>query len=387
MKINPFIHNLTCLVLILFITGACTKTEILPLEEQVKNRILEYKIVNDNVPLFGAIDHDNNTITVYRPYYSGIDLLIPEIKLEAGTILVDKDGKEINLDGGLSPVPVDTAGFQYRILGNDDKIRTYSLFIKTQVYPTPLQVGYSLVGSDIVNDTKEYEMVVGGSILLYGNFESTSTKSTFEIKHRASGKTVNDLLSVNVIKISNGNYVATLRTDIKADTGYYDIKMHHQGRTAQLPPLRLVFRKPGMLTHTSNADWEKAPGEIITLKGYTANTAYVYNATLVGLKRAYMKIVWDKTKYAEFPEGFPESLLDTPIEIDIVSYTRDELKIRMPNLPPGKYVGQADAGGSSTLGHRVRSTTFGIYLDYEDWTGWGKDNLTGYSREMVVLKK
>ncbi|MDR2283316.1 MAG: hypothetical protein LBE37_08915 [Sphingobacterium sp.] len=387
MKINKFIQ--TVWVLALFSMGACTKTETLPLEEAVKNRIVEYKIVNDNMPLLGAIDNDNNTITVYRPYYSGIDLLIPEIKLEAGSILVDKDGKEINLDGGLMPIPIDTVGYQYRVSGSDSKIRTYSLIIKTQVYPSPLKVGYSLLKTEAggIDQTSPYEMVLGGSVLLYGNFESTSTNSRFEIKHRASGKSANDLLTVSVIKVTNGNYVATLKTDIKADTGYYDIKMYHQGRSVQLPPLRMVFRKPGSFGYKSDAEWTKAPGEIITLTGNTANTFFLYNATLVGLKRVYMKIVWDKTKYAEFPEGFPETLLNTPIEVDIVSYSRDELKIRMPNLPVGKYVGQADVGGSSTSGHQVRSATFGFYLDYEDWTGWGNDNLTGYAREMNIRQK
>lgn len=366
---------------------SCTKTEILPLVEKTSNRILEYKITNDAEALSGAIDDVNSTITVYIPYYSGIDVIVPEIKIETGAVLVDADSKEINLDGGIEPVPVDTVGYKYHVLGSDDIIRNYSLIIKTQAYPEALVAGYSFnTTTATINTTNSYEVVAGGRVNILGNFESTSRDMRFEATHRATGKTRTDLLTLNTLTINytNAYYQAQLRTNIEADSGLYDIKFTHKGRTTTLPPLRLTYKKPGFYdaAEASLTAWTKKPGDQVILN-VRSNQSFdnSLNGTIIGLKRVYM-IIRKETPVGPttVPAGFPESLFDTPIEVEIISYDRAQVKVRVPDLPKGEY-----NGSSSTSGIVVNYASFALYFDYEDYTGWGKNNLSAVPFFMHIL--
>lgn len=366
---------------------SCTKTEVVPLAEKTNNRILQYNVTNDAQPLSGAIDEVNSTITIYIPYYSGIDVIVPEIKVETGAVLVDKDKKEINLDGGIEPVPVDTVGYKYHVLGSDDAIRQYSLIIKTQAYPEALVAGYSFnSATGQINTTNSFEVVAGGRVNILGNFESTSRDLRFEATHRTTGKTRSDLLTLNTLTINHPNayYQAQLRTNIEADSGVYDIKFTHKGRTTTLPPLKLTYNKPSFYdpAEASLTAWTKKPGDQVILK-VRSNQAFnnSLNGTIIGLKRMYMIIRKDTPQGpTTVPAGFPESLFDTPIEVEIISYDREQVKIKVPNLPKGEYNGK-----SSTSGTVVNFSSFALYFDYEDHTGWGKDNLSAVPFFMHIL--
>ncbi|MFD2556493.1 hypothetical protein [Sphingobacterium tabacisoli] len=387
MKFLTTLYILLSMSVVFTAITSCTKTELVPLEEKTSNRILEYKVTNDAQPLSGAIDDVNSTITLYIPYYSGIDVIVPEIKIETGAILVDADKKEINLDGGIEPVPVDTIGYKYHVLGSDDIIRNYTLIIKTQAYPEALIAGYSFNASTSqINTTSPLEVVAGGRVNILGNFESTSRDLRFEATHRSTGKVRSDLLALNTLTINHSNayYQAQLRTNIEADSGLYDIKFMHKGRTTTLPPLRLTYKKPGFYdaAESSLTAWTKKTGDQVVLK-VRSNQAFdnSLNGTIIGLKRVYM-IIRKQTPGGPttVPADFPESLFDTPIELEIISYDRAEVKLRVPNLPAGKY-----EGNSSVSGIVVNHASFALYFDYEDATGWGKNNLSAVPFFMQIL--
>lgn len=387
MKLLTSLCKLFALSIVFTSVFSCTKTELVPLEEKISNRILEYKVINDAQPLSGAIDDVNSTITIYIPYYSGIDVVVPEIKIETGAVLVDADKKEINLDGGIEPVPVDTTGYKYHVLGSDDVVRQYSLIIKTQAYPEALIAGYSFnSATSQINTTSPFEVVAGGRINIMGNFESTSRDLRFEATHRTSGKVRTDLLTLNTLTINHPNayYQAQLRTNIEADSGLYDIKFTHKGRSTTLPPLRLTYKKPGFYdaAEASLTAWTKKPGDQVVLN-VRSNQAFnnSLNGTIIGLKRVYM-IIRKQTPggLTSVPAGFPESLFDTPIELEIISYDRAQVKLRVPNLPVGKY-----DGNSSVSGTVVNHASFALYFDYEDSTGWGKNNLSAVPFFMQIL--
>jgi len=68
----------------------CTKTEELALLPA--DKILEYKVTNlpnDDV-IYGAIDNEANTITVYLPYYYGLLVIDPTIKVANGASLTEE---------------------------------------------------------------------------------------------------------------------------------------------------------------------------------------------------------------------------------------------------------------------------------------------------------
>ena len=64
---------------------ACTKTETVPYEAAATNLMLEYKIVNvQGDPIYGAIQHNDTTISLYLPFYRQLATLEPQIKVSAG---------------------------------------------------------------------------------------------------------------------------------------------------------------------------------------------------------------------------------------------------------------------------------------------------------------
>ncbi len=136
------------------------------------NTILEYKVTNAADTLYGAIDNIKNTITLYIPYYVGIDHVVPVIKIAGDAKLLDSAGNEINLDGGIAPVPVDATGYTYTVLGSDNSKRTYTLLLQIAPHPDALKIGlhgkarhqHRLI--TILAITRS----VFARMLLYGNF-------------------------------------------------------------------------------------------------------------------------------------------------------------------------------------------------------------------------
>jgi hypothetical protein len=68
----------------------CTKTEELALLPA--DKILEYKVTNlpNDEVIYGAIDNEANTITVYVPYYYGLLVIDPSITLSNGASIAEE---------------------------------------------------------------------------------------------------------------------------------------------------------------------------------------------------------------------------------------------------------------------------------------------------------
>jgi hypothetical protein len=366
---------------------ACKKTEIIPLEKVSKNRILTYSVTNGANTLQGAVDNIDSTITVYLPYYSGIDHLVPEITLEEGASLIDAAGNKINLDGGVEPVPVTTKDYTYRVLGDDASVRKYKLIIGLQPYAPKLVAGYLYdYTNKKIDDVSSIDKVLGGQVYIMGNFESTSTNIKFTATHRKSGRVVNDLLkTLSVSTDAAGYYTALVQTSIEADTGYYDIRMEQQGRTADLPAIRLILRKP-YFGSLSTIQSTLHVGDTVKFAVKTGNTHDPYNGVNAGLKRVYMK--FNKSKLLARPATLPESMMDTPIELKVVKNTRSEVWVIFPeNIPVGTYQGNQSNGVSIDTGYIIYYAGTEFYFDFEDWTGWGNNNLLGLASTLYVLPK
>jgi hypothetical protein len=381
--------HLTALSLMIYLVAgltACTKKEIVPLEELPNNRILTYKVVNGTETYLGAIDNVGNTITVYVPYSSGIEYLVPVITLEEGASLLDSAGNKINLDGGVQPVSVAATGYTYSVSATDRSIRKYTLITKVQPYGKKLVVGYTLNWETRIIDTvTSMEHVPGGKFYLYGNFESTSTNIRLTATNRTTGKVSTDIFKVSDITTSSdGYYSGLVDIAISADTGIYDIHMQQQGRTATLAPVHIFYKKPSFGILSSRVA-TLSPGDTLTLKVIsTGNTSIGYCGINVGLKRAYMK--FNRSALSEHPANLPDSLLDTPLELKITESSFLQVKFILPkNIPIGTYSGSISSGSSIENGFVNYYGALEFYFDYEDWTGFGSNNLLGLGYVLYVV--
>lgn len=358
---------------------ACTETEYIDFEKEPQNRILEYRVTNSQQELLGSIDNEKNTITVYIPYYLGIDYLNAEVKLEEGARLLDSAGNEINLDGGLEPIKVnpDSTTYNYTVVAATGERRPYTLYQKVLPYPHELTVAYN--GAD--PDTNVFTIPVNFYMDIIGNFESTITNSKIILTNKATGE-VNDEWIRPVSMTAGDNAAYTLRTMISADAvaGEYSVRIEHQGRSAGLQDLKLVYTRPfSGLSSTANY----APGDTITIKSEPVwSIARGYNGgVFLPVERAYIKIVKDypgRSATPEFlvPDEFSESLFGKEIEMRVVSQTRTELKCIFPELPAGSYRNNRVAltqytredGRDASFEH----SNFNFYVDWAEGTGWGK---------------
>lgn len=355
----------------IFVTGlfACKKTEVVPFERTPGNTIQEYRVTNAAATLFGAIDNLKNTITLYIPYYIGIEYVVPEIKIDKDAKLVDAAGNTINLDGGILPVPIDTIGYQYTVVSSDNSTRKYTLIMQIAPHPDSLKAGYSFVaaGSTEIAYNASIERVVSGRLPIYGNFGSTSTNAKFTLTNQATGKTYSNLLTT--YDITPGAAYYTLQVDIspEADSGYYNVEMTHQGRTAKLPPIHLIYRKPKFTNLKSTSVY--APGDTVVFAAQIRSINDALNGNVIGLDRVYMKFVKSGFNFGgSYPTTFPESLWGQELEMKVLSVSRTEIKAVFPELPAG-------VAGPYIYSFTLDYPGIGFYFDFKDETGWGKNNM------------
>lgn len=373
-------HALGCLAL-LCLTGllpSCKKTEVVAYSRQSENTILEYKITNATDTLFGAINNVNNTITVYVPYYLGIDYLVPDIKISKNARLMNAAGEVINLDGGIPPVPVDTTGYSYIVAGSDSVKRKYSLIIQIAPNPDTLKVGYKLNGAAI-DYTAAQESAVFGCIFLYGNFGSTSNNAKFTLTNRATGKVYDNVFSIYQITPGNSYYTMALDISPDADSGYYNVQLKHQGRTASLPPIHLIYNKPKFNNVKSLAAY--APGDTVVFSVAGRSTTASQNGVLIGLEKVYLKFTKTGFNYGgSYPATFPDTLFDKQLEMKIISQSRSEVKVLFPDVPQGAVGDYVYAGFTLTL------PAIGFYFNFSDATGWGSNNMLATTGRYFTIK-
>jgi hypothetical protein len=368
------------LVICFFATAlSCTKTELVPYERASNNTILEYKMTYAGDTLLGAIDNISNTIKLYVPYYVGVDVLVPTIKIDKDAKLLDAANNVINLDGGILPVPLDTTGYLYQVMGRDSVKRRYTLVIEIAPHPDTLKAGYLFTtpGGSIINYVTGIDKSVYGRMPIYGNFGSTSAGAKFTLTHRVSKKVYTDVLKT--YEVTPGSNYYTMMVDISAyaDSGYYDVEIKHQGRKAQLPPMHLVYQKPKFTNIKSTAAY--AAGDTVTFSVIGLNTNNTQNGVLLGLERIYMKFVKSGFNFGgAYPATFPNDLFGKELEMRVVSSSRTEVKAIFPDVPAG-------AVGSYIYAFSLDFPGIGFYFDFNNETGWGKNNMLATTGRLFTI--
>jgi hypothetical protein len=362
------LRYLTRVLLLTIIAGAiffsCKKTEYIDYEKEPLNRILSYKVTNAQQPLEGAIDQQNNTITVYVPYYISIEYLVAEIKVDDGATLLDSLGQPINLDGGLEPVKLGNP-VKYMVETEKGERRSYTLIQQILPHSSTLSVKISGVadGATVV------EKPVFGRLTLLGNFESTSRNAKFYLKDKATGEVHTDYTIVSAVTPGT-QYTMDVDISPEAKAGEYEVTMEHQGRSAVLPSLKLYYNRPWVPMLSSSSRY--APGDTIALKvSRQVVTDDKYATVFVGLKEMYMKIAGPK---ASLPAGFPEEYVDRKLPMKIVSYTGTEVKAIFPEAPAGFYTGGYTFYGSAGgIYYLPPLPGISFYGNFDEQTNWGND--------------
>ncbi|NIG56392.1 hypothetical protein [Chitinophaga sp. Cy-1792] len=116
---------------------ACTKTETVPYEAAATNLMLEYKIVNvQGDPIYGAIQHNDTTISLYLPFYRQLATLEPQIKVSAGATVTPATGTMIE---DLPAVFQNGRDIKYTVKNTAGNARVYTLHIIAQQPDMELQ--------------------------------------------------------------------------------------------------------------------------------------------------------------------------------------------------------------------------------------------------------
>lgn len=356
------------------LVSSCKKTEVVPYEEEPANHIVSYTVTNAQEELNGVVDDVDNTITVYLPYYLSIDYIVPEIKLSEGAILIDADGNEIDIREDLDPVPFDTVGYTYTVMDSKKTVRKYTLVTKILPYKDPLKLGYFTThdenGNVIVDDTTPKEAIVNSRFTIYGNLESSSSNAKLTLINKSTNAVVPNGLKVYEVGRSTESHYIT--ADISADvvSGDYYIVVEHQGRTAILPAIHMNYKKP----YFGYLPKPMAQGDIVTLAVSGPNsTGEGFSGVNTGVSRAYIMLT--KSTLITKPANFPEDLYGKPIELEIISQTRSEIKFKFPEvIPAGIYEVNMGAGGNVDTGYEINYSGFAIYFDFTD-PAWGNGNL------------
>ena len=123
-------YRAATLIAVLAVAGmllaGCTKTITNPYEKDTRSRILSYKIVNMQTPVYGAINDSLKTITVYLGPDVYLDVLEPEIKVSEGAMVSPASGTFIE---DMMDYFTNGRDIQYIVKGADGATATYTLKI------------------------------------------------------------------------------------------------------------------------------------------------------------------------------------------------------------------------------------------------------------------
>ncbi|WP_316818068.1 hypothetical protein [Pedobacter nyackensis] len=254
-----FIHiSYTASLLAILFTSSCTKTmELAPLPQ---NRITEFKVVNlPDTVIFGAIDPIEKSITVYIPYYYGLAVIDPEIKVSDGARLVEE----------VLPVNMNETNVSYTVKAKDGGTQVYKLKIVQQNTP---DLTVSWLTNRVYNPRT--------ALTIFGDFRATG--NGLAKVHLISPKTGKEtLLDEGILVTGSGlyQYYLLLETPADIDTGYYKGRVSFLGHVKELPEIHIVYRQPDVLIGSKEV---KRGDEIV----YTA----ALETVIVGLKSVNVTI-------------------------------------------------------------------------------------------------
>ncbi|SMG28541.1 hypothetical protein [Sphingobacterium psychroaquaticum] len=217
---------------------ACTKTEDLP--DLPQDRILEYHV--SNVPagesLYGAVDQTTKTITVYVPFYYGLELIDPEIKLSSGARLSEE----------IAPITIDTQNQTYTVIAANGTRNTYTLKIVQQNTP---QLVLTWANSGYPT-TKPIAYPVRILPNIRGNFYSNNpalVKVSLQSRNTKKEVVLNSMnTSVRLTPVSgqiNNYQLSNLPIPASIDTGRHDVKINYLGHDVTLAdPINIQYQAP-----------------------------------------------------------------------------------------------------------------------------------------------
>lgn len=373
------------LIVLMGIVQSCTKTEYTDYEENTLNRILEYRVTNATRVLFGAIDNENNSITVYIPYYLGIEYLNAEIKLDEGAKLLDSEGNEINLDGGLDPIRVGSDTIRYTVVPASGSPRTYSVVQNVLSHGDSLQATYAELaeGEDVLL------RAANQTITIVGNFESSNSTAQFYLTNKATGEVHDSLIVTTLMTPGNDGYRLDAYISPYADPGEYTVRIAHQGRSTDLPDLKVFHTQYPVysIRLASSVHW--TPGD--TARFTITLGSELWPSVMKPMDRMYMKIrpndAFERGPYDgvfTVPETFPESMYNQEIEMEIVSQDRTHIAAIFPDLPPGVYKSNMSIGvpfvqENGQNWSYITDTNIGFYVDFAG-------NIPGYPKGYNIAR-
>lgn len=297
------IYSILSFLFIGLLLTRCTKTEELALLPA--DKILEYKVTNlpNDEVIYGAIDNEANTITVYVPYYYGLLVIDPAIKVSNGASIAEE----------ILPVKTDEKNQIYTVKSATGTTRTYSLKIEFQSTPSFEAAFYANSPSVLTLGPAMALPVINGTFMHTNPTLVGITLIHQETKERIPMPTPNSLtIGAGTYQL---RYIGTERENrIPSDItpGVYDVEVTNLGHTIILPdPITITYRQPKVyinssgLTLAKNKDWTIIAGS--------------------------SSVILDPTAVIMTLDG-----KDYPLTIK--SYTRTEMTVTLPaSLPTGTF--------------------------------------------------
>lgn len=301
---------LSILFLGLVFTSCTKEEELAPLPQ---DKIMEYSV--NNVPagisLYGAIDDEKKTITLYVPFYFGLELIDADITVSPGAKIQEE----------ILPIPVDTEDQSYTVVAADGSTNTYELIIVPQNTPD-LEVVWGIYGYPA---TQPAAYPVGILPYIHGNFYSNNinlvkltlvsrnTQKEVQLNTREGRAALVPLTGEELYRYQ----IANLPIPMDIDTGYHDVKIDFLGHQVTLEdPVNIQYRAPRINYAAGKAAQQggevvyNAPTQYLILdptsvKATDTETGTVYDLPIVkyDMESITLKIPDD------FPVGMPTSLL------------------------------------------------------------------------------
>ncbi|GAA4310354.1 hypothetical protein GCM10023149_04990 [Mucilaginibacter gynuensis] len=222
--------------------------------------MVEYKVSNlTDTVIYGAIDNQQNTITVYVPFYYNLSIIDPLIKVEDGAKLKDE----------ILPVELGSTSQTYTVIGADGSQKVYKLIIVEQNTPS-LELIY--------NDPSNLVTYPLGTLpIIRGNLFSRNPQNlNVSLVAKSSSKVIPLDNSTAQIFLSTDDGLYTMQyinIPADADTGYFDVNVKFLGHDVKLgQPVHIIHRQPYVTTPS------------VTVKQGDNLTYNAYQSLLLNLK-------------------------------------------------------------------------------------------------------
>lgn len=238
-------------VLLLLVSVSCKKT--VDLEPLPQNEITAFKVTNlQDTVIYGAIDNTNKSITVYLPFFYGLNVIDPEITVSPGASVVEE----------ILPVPVESENTTYTVKGPDGSLNKYQLIIVQQNTPS-LEISWE--------QQEPVSFPLGEIPFIRGNFMTTNRALVqVQLEHIKKGKTVTMHSQNGAITLdpsANWYMLSGLKLPADIDTGAWQVKIDFLDHHRTLPePLLVQHRQPDFLAATRVVK----QGETITFNAFNS---------------------------------------------------------------------------------------------------------------------